>query len=66
MTYYAYSNRAGKLLAYKLKGQREKTKIPFLYHPSTNVKRFHPQAIANAFSDYYSSLYNLHKDPNTC
>lgn len=62
MTYYVSGNKAGRLLANCLKGQRHKTKIPYVLHPKTQEKLHHPQAIADAFSYYYSSLYNLQED----
>lgn len=34
-------------------------------YPHTNVKQHHPKDIADAFSHYYESLYNLAKDPQT-
>lgn len=33
MTYYVSGNKAGKLLANRLKGQRHKTKIPCIFAP---------------------------------
>lgn len=37
MTYYACGNKASKLLAHKLRGQRQKTRTPFLSHTSTTI-----------------------------
>lgn len=65
MNYYAHGNRAGKLLAQQLKGHRSKTKIPYILHPMNKSKMQHPQDIADAFSNYYSSLYNLKEDATT-
>lgn len=65
MSYYASKNKAGKLLAQTIKGHRIKAKIPYPIHPNTNQKEFHPQKIADAFSSYYSSLYNLKNYPKT-
>lgn len=62
LKYYTSGNRAGKLLVNKLKGQRHKTQIPYVLHPITKTKQYHPQAIADAFSQNYSSLYNLRDD----
>lgn len=39
-----------------------KNKITSLYHPTSKYLLTNPQEIADAFSDYYSSFYNLHKD----
>lgn len=65
MTYYATNNKAGKTLSHRIKGHRHKTKIPFILHPLTKHKLYHPQDIADTFSHYYSSLYNLKDDTNT-
>lgn len=46
-------------MAMRLCGLRTKAKIPFIFHPTSKVKIHDPQEIANAFSDYYKSLYNL-------
>lgn len=35
-----------------------KTKILFIFNPAYNDKLYHPQAIADTFSHYHSSLYN--------
>lgn len=64
-TTYSTSNKAGKRLAQHIKGSRTKTKIHQLYHTHTNNPLSNPQDIANAFSDYYSDLYNLKQDPQT-
>lgn len=63
--HYTTGNKAGKTLALKIKGQRIKSKIPHLFHPATNQKLMDPQTIADAFSHYYQSLYNLKDDINT-
>lgn len=65
LNYYANANRAGKYLANRLKAARTKTRIAFLKHPTLPHKIINPQDIADQFADYYSSLYNLHTDPNT-
>lgn len=65
MSYYATGNKAGKTLAYRLKGLRHKSKIPYILHPTTKHKLYHPQDIADTFSHYYSTLYNLKDDTNT-
>lgn len=64
LSYYTSGNRAGKLLANKLKGQRYRTQIHFIKHPTTHNKQYHPQHIADTFSQYYSLLYNI-KDNTT-
>lgn len=56
LVYYTSGNRAGKLLANRLKGHRYKSQIPYICHPVTKAKQYHPQAIAGAFSHYYGSL----------
>lgn len=56
---YSTSNKAGKKLAQRLKGKRSKTKITHLIHPHTKEPLTNPQDIANAFSTYYSDLYNI-------
>lgn len=62
---YATNNKAGKTMAARIKGQRIKSKISYLYHPHSHNKLLNPQAIANAFSTYYSNLYNLNTDEHT-
>lgn len=59
LTYYTSGNRAGKLLAKRIRGHRYRTHIQHIIHPKTQIKNQHPQAIADAFSHYYGSLYNL-------
>lgn len=61
-TTYFSSNKAGKRLAQRLKGRRVKSKIHKLFHPHTQTLLTNPQDIADAFSDYYSDLYNLNKE----
>lgn len=61
--FYSQGNKAGKLLANQVK--ENKQKIPFIYHPNTGIKRFNPKEIANAFRDYYNTLYNLKDDSST-
>lgn len=56
--------RLKKLLAHQIQGPHTKTPIPFLIHPTTKTKVFDPQAIADVFSSYYSTLYNLKDDLN--
>ncbi|PIO13727.1 hypothetical protein AB205_0115520 [Aquarana catesbeiana] len=64
-TTYSTSNKAGKRLAQRLKGQRIKSKIPTLSYPHPTDTLTNPQDIANAFSDYYSKLYNIKHDHTT-
>lgn len=62
LRYYSSHNKAGKCLAFRLKSRRIKSNIPFLYHPSSKQRLTNPQHIADAFADYYGSLYNLKND----
>lgn len=65
MSYTANGNKAGKSLATRPRGHRQKTKILYIIHPENQSKLYHPQAIADAFSTYYGSHYNLKQDPHT-
>lgn len=65
LNFYANNNKAGKFFADRLKIQRSKTRIPHIFHPKTSAKVENPQAIADAFAEYYSSLYNLKDDTST-
>lgn len=62
MSFYSIGNKAGKAMARRMQGQCFKTKIAHLIHPKSKQKIYDPQGIADAFSDYYSSLYNLNQD----
>lgn len=53
------SHSKRSILAQNLKGHRYKTKIPYIIHPGTKQKEYHPQKIADAFSFYYSSLFTI-------
>lgn len=64
LNYYANKNKAGKLLANRLKARRTKTKIPSIIHLHTKNTLTNLQDIADAFADYYSSLYNLSESPD--
>lgn len=64
-TTYSTSNKAGKRLAQRLKGRRIKSKITTLSYPHSTDTLTNPQDIANAFSDYYSKLYNIKHDHTT-
>lgn len=55
----------GKAIAQCIKGHRLKSKIAYLYHPTTREKRLNSQAIADAFSCYYSNLYNIQDEKDT-
>lgn len=62
MAYYSQNNKAGKHLSSQLKQWHAKAKISSLQHHASG-KIFHtPQEIAEAFGDYYKSLYNLKED----
>lgn len=62
---YTTNNKAGKIMACCIKGQRLKSRITHLFYPSTQNKMINPQAIADTFSSYYSNLYNLKTDSQT-
>lgn len=61
---YNLMNKPSKLMAW-IVAARHKTKIPFLLSPTRSHTIFNPQDIADAFSDYYSKLYNLKHDSHT-
>lgn len=63
--FYFHSNKAGKLLARQLKAKTFKQKLPYLFRPQTGEKLLNPQDVADAFSVYYNSLYNLQSQENT-
>lgn len=63
-THYSTGNKARKAMTTRLKWHYAKTKIIILYHPTTQKKLLEPQATADAFSHYYSTLYNLKDDPS--
>lgn len=65
MTHYVSRNKAGRLLARRIRGYRNKAKIGHLYHHATGTKAYSPQDIADTFSDSYGSLYNLEMDMHT-
>lgn len=62
MTFYNSGNKAGKLLFHVIKGHWLKSNIPFIIHPTNDEWLTNPQHIADAFSNYYSTLYNLKDD----
>lgn len=59
VAHYHLMNNPSKLMARRVAAVRHKTKIPFLLFPTRSHKICNPQDIADAFSDYYSKLYNL-------
>lgn len=63
--FYFHGNKADRLLAQQLKDKTFKQKLPYLYHPQTGEKLLNPQDMANAFSIYYSSIYNLQSQEST-
>lgn len=65
LKFYPHHNKAGKFLANRVKAQRAKAQIQHLIHHSTKMKLLNPQAIADAFADYYSSLYNIKDDSSS-
>lgn len=63
--HYHYQNKAGRLLSRKKKPTPPKKRIVQLRHPQSNKPNKNPKDIANAFSKYYSYLYNLQTDKRT-
>lgn len=63
--YYCFSKKAGALLARQVKSQQLKQSILYNHHPTIKCFLANPQDIANAISDYYLSICNLHQDPTT-
>lgn len=64
-SYAKNRNKAGKPMALRIKEHRLKSKIAYLYHLTTCDKLLNPQSIADAFSCYYSNLYNINAGENT-
>lgn len=62
MTYYVNDKKAGECLAQNFRGHRYRTRIPYKIHPGNKQKEFHPQKIADTFSYYYRTVYQLKKD----
>lgn len=62
---YANANRAGKLLAGRVKAVQTRVRIQYLFNPNNKHKTTDPQEMANLFADYYGALYNLKDDPHT-
>lgn len=63
--FYHVGNKVGSLLARQLKIQHLKMRIHRLADHTSHASVEHPQEIAYAFINYYSSLYNLAHDPST-
>lgn len=49
----------------KLKAQKVKTRIPYIFHSFTKYKLHYPQDIVGVFVEYYGTLYNLKTDAAT-
>lgn len=62
---YRCGNKAGKLLANQLKDKITRQKIQHMHNPKSGKIVSNPKEIADSFSDYYESLYNLKDDPVT-
>lgn len=62
---YAHHNKASKFLANRIKSQKAKAQIQYPLHHPNKSRLLNPQAIADAFADYYNSLYNLKDDSST-
>uniref|UniRef100_A0A8C5Q8F8 Reverse transcriptase domain-containing protein n=1 Tax=Leptobrachium leishanense TaxID=445787 RepID=A0A8C5Q8F8_9ANUR len=60
-TSYTQGNKAGKLLASKLRARRVQTKITHIEGLGGQIVR-NPALIVSEFANYYSSLYNLKLD----
>uniref|UniRef100_A0A8C5QS28 Reverse transcriptase domain-containing protein n=1 Tax=Leptobrachium leishanense TaxID=445787 RepID=A0A8C5QS28_9ANUR len=60
-TSYTQGNKAGKLLASKLRARRVQTKITHIESLGGQIVR-NPALIVSEFANYYSSLYNLKLD----
>lgn len=65
VAHYSLMNKPSRLMARRVAAVRHKTKIHFLFTPQQTHKIYNPQDIANAFSNFYSKLYNLKDDPHT-
>lgn len=65
--FYFSGNKAGRLLAARLKEQTTRSRIPYLLTSKASPfsKLYHSQNIAEAFKDHYESLYNLKDDNST-
>uniref|UniRef100_A0A8C5QA48 Reverse transcriptase domain-containing protein n=1 Tax=Leptobrachium leishanense TaxID=445787 RepID=A0A8C5QA48_9ANUR len=64
LTQYTQGNKAGRLLASKLKSKRLQTKIPYLLDNGGD-RIYNPLKISEEFANFYASLYNLKSDPTT-
>ncbi|XP_053567766.1 ventricular zone-expressed PH domain-containing protein homolog 1 [Bombina bombina] len=65
MTMYSKSNKAGSMLANKLKQQAAASRIPYIQQGGR--KLYAPEDIGKAFAAFYEQLYNLnsHEKPKT-
>uniref|UniRef100_A0A8C5P7R3 Reverse transcriptase domain-containing protein n=1 Tax=Leptobrachium leishanense TaxID=445787 RepID=A0A8C5P7R3_9ANUR len=64
LTQYTQGNKAGRLLASKLKSKRLQTKISYLLDNGGD-RIYNPLKISEEFADFYASLYKLKSDPTT-
>uniref|UniRef100_A0A803J9X8 Reverse transcriptase domain-containing protein n=1 Tax=Xenopus tropicalis TaxID=8364 RepID=A0A803J9X8_XENTR len=62
--YYSDDNKCGRLLTNKLREARAKTRIEAIKTKDGKTLT-NPTQIAQEFANYYSTLYNLSKDPHT-
>ncbi|CAH2220431.1 endonuclease, partial, partial [Pelobates cultripes] len=58
--FYLHANKGGKLLAHILRGQQQPAQVYRLKRQGGTSTQ-HPEEIAKEFLNYYSSLYNTHK-----
>ncbi|CAH2284691.1 UDP-Gal:beta c beta 1,4- galactosyltransferase, polypeptide 1, gene 1 isoform X1 [Pelobates cultripes] len=58
--FYLHANKGGKLLAHMLKGQQQPAQVHKLKLQGVTTTQ-HLERIANEFLNYYSSLYDTHK-----
>ena len=65
LKYYSQGNRAGKLMASQIKLCQQRNKIHKLTHHTSGKTILNPKEIADTFSLYYETLYNLKNDTLT-
>lgn len=65
LLHYSAGNKAGKFLANLFKTKKIQSKVAYLIDQKNKQKYTNKQKIADSFASYYSSLYNLKKDPDT-